>query len=380
MKNSISKSIKNTLIILDIIMFIYIALVFIFKDKINTLINPLNVAFFMLITFASYHFLGYKKNKKSKEKTKVNNIFIAVSTMYLITIYLIGNATGYITNKFSITTTIYLLLYLIISEVFRYIIVSKCNRNSNEQYIITFLYVLFDTLVLSSYTPTNILNIFNLISIIFISIIKNSLLTYTTYKFGYRCCYIYSFIVTLMPLLAPIYPNLGNYISVIFILTYSAVLFYNISKPVRKEEEETVNTYKKTIFYYLERALLVFVIITIFLVSGAFKYSISAIASDSMYPALKRGDAIIIEKADKKIRNNLKKDMIVAFEQDGKIITHRILTIEMQNGKEYIITKGDNNSTKDIQKKTKDDIIGIVRLRIPYIGYPSVEISEIKNK
>ena len=31
-------------------------------------------------------------------------------------------------------------------------------------------------------------------------------------------------------------------------------------------------------------------------------------------------------------------------------------------------------------KKTKDDIIGIVRYRIPLIGYPSVEISEIKNK
>ena len=73
-------------------------------------------------------------------------------------------------------------------------------------------------------------------------------------------------------------------------------------------------------------------------------------------------------------------DGIVAYEQDGQIVTHRILTIELNQGKEYIITKGDNNSTKDVQKKTKDDIIGIVRFRIPYIGYPSVEISEIKNK
>ena len=99
-----------------------------------------------------------------------------------------------------------------------------------------------------------------------------------------------------------------------------------------------------------------------------------------MYPALKRGDAIILEKVDKGNRNTLKKGMIVAYEQDGQIVTHRILTIELNQGKEYIITKGDNNSTKDVQKKTKDDIIGIVRLRIPYLGYPSVEISEIKNK
>ena len=51
----------------------------------------------------------------------------------------------------------------------------------------------------------------------------------------------------------------------------------------------------------------------------------------------------------------------------------------MENGIEKIVTKGDNNDTKDVTKKRKDDIIGIVRFRIPLLGYPSVEISEIKK-
>ena len=380
MKQSISKNIKKTLLIINIIFFVYIITLFALKDKINTLINPINVAFFMLVTFASVHFLGYKKSKKTKHKVKINNTFIIVSSLYLITIYLIGNATGYIKNPFNIANTIYLVLFLILSEIFRYIVLSKCTKNTNEQYIITFLYILMDTLVLSEFSPLNSLNILELLTILFISTIKNSLLSYTSYKHGYQSCYLYSFIITLMPILAPIYPDLSNYITIVFMLTYSAVLFYNISKPSRKEDEETANTYKKSIFFYLERFLLVFVVMIIFLVSGAFKYSISAVASNSMYPELKREDAIIIEKIDKKNINTLKKDMIVAFEQEGIIVTHRILSIELQSGKEYIITKGDNNSTKDIQKKTKDDIIGIVRYRIPLIGYPSVEISEIKNK
>lgn len=380
MKNSISKSIKNTMIIIDILLFIYIAIIFIFKDKINTLVNPINVAFFMLLTFICYHFLGYKKKKKNKIQTKINNIFIIISTLYLITIYLIGNATGFTKNSFSIISITYYVLYIIISEIFRYIFISKCNKTSNQQYIITFLFIMFDTLILSKFTPNNMLNFFDLLSIVFISTIKNSLLSYTSYRYGYKTCFLYAIIVSILPLVAPIYPKLGNYISVVFMLTYSAIIFYNISKPNRKDEEETANTYKKNVLFYVERFLLVVVIIVIFLVSGAFKYSISAIASDSMYPSLKRGDAIILERVDKKNINSLKKDMIVAFEQDGQIITHRILTIEMQNGEEYIITKGDNNSTKDVQKKTKDDIIGIVRFRIPYIGYPSVEISEIRNK
>lgn len=380
MKNTISKSIKNTMIIIDIILFLYIILIFIFKDTISTLINPLNVAFFMLLTFASYHFLGYKKNKKTKIKSQINNIYIIVSTMYLISIYLIGNATGFLKNDFNLLNTIYLILYLIISELFRYIFISKCNKNSNQQYIITFLLVLFDILIMSTFSPTNMLNIFSIISITIYSAIKNSLLSYTSYRYGYKSCYLYALITSLMPIIAPIYPDLGNYISIVFMITYSAIIYYNISKPTRKEEEETANTYKKNALFYIERFLLIFVVIIIFLVSGNFKYSISAIASDSMYPALKRGDAIILEKLDKKNIDSLKKGMIVAYEQDGQIVTHRIITIELQNGKEYIITKGDNNSTKDVQKKTKDDIIGIVRFKIPYIGYPSVEISEIKNK
>ncbi len=380
MKQSISKNIKSTMLILEIIVFIYIISIFIFKDYISTLINPLNVAFFMLLTFFSILLLGFKKAKKSKLKTKINNIFIIVSSVYLISIYLLGNATGFYNNSFSISNTIYLVLYLVLSEIFRYIFISKCNKTTSNQYIMTFLYVLFDLLVISSLGPTNIIKITDILSLTFISLIKNSLLSYTTYKYGYKSCYIYSFIIGLMPIIAPIYPDLSNYINVVFSLTYSAIIFYNISKPNRKEEEETANTYKKNILFYLERVLLVFIIIIIFLVSGNFKYSISAVASDSMYPYLKKGDAIILERVDEKNQNELIKGDVVAFEQDGKIVIHRILTIDTIDGEDYITTKGDNNNTKDVQKKTKDDIIGIVRYRIPYIGYPSIEISETKNK
>ena len=182
-----------------------------------------------------------------------------------------------------------------------------------------------------------------------------------------------------MPLISPLQENVGTYINLTTTIIYSAILLYHVSKPTRKTEEETVNTYKRGILYYLERVTLVIIVFIIILVSGNFKYSISAIASDSMYPELNKGDAIILEKIDKNNTDEIKEGAIVAFEEDGFIITHRILQIDEENGIEYITTKGDNNSTKDVQKKTKDDIIGIVRFKIPLLGYPSVEISEIKN-
>ena len=99
-----------------------------------------------------------------------------------------------------------------------------------------------------------------------------------------------------------------------------------------------------------------------------------------MYPTLKKGDAIIIEKLDDKNKHLVKEGVVIAFKDGDNIITHRIESIVNENGEEYIITKGDNNPSKDVTKKKKDDIIGIVKFRIPLLGYPSIEISQIKNK
>lgn len=378
MKKQITKNIQLTLHIINILIILYALITFIFKDKLHNIIHPLNVSFFMLITFFSILFLGFKKNKRNRDKIHIQNTYIVISTLYLITIYLTSNATGVYKNNIDIFNIICLLIYMIISEIERYILLNKANKKNNQTYFITFSYIILDILLISSFNNNIVLN--NYFTIIIISIVRNLLLSYTSQRFGYYPCFIYSLITFIFPFTLPIYPNLGNYLTIIFFIIYSLIIYYNISKPIRQEDEENYNKYKKGFSFYLERIFLVFVILIIFLVSGNFRYSISAIASDSMYPELKRGDAVILEKTNKSNINSLKKGMIVAFEEEGEIVTHRILTIELQEGKEYIITKGDNNDTKDVTKKAKDDIIGIVRFKIPLIGYPAVEISDIRNK
>ena len=380
MKNKISKQINTTLNVMSVILVLYILLTFVFKDKITNVLYPLNIAVFTLLCFASVFLLGYMPNKKNRIKDHISNVYIVITIFYLVTIYLLGNATSYVRIPFNIYNTVYLIIYLIFSEIFRYIILTKCTKKTNHQYIITFIYVLFDVLILSKMSPNHMLSVIELVYITLISVLKNSLLSYTSYKYGYYPCFIYAFVVTIMPLIMPLYPYLGNYISLIIFIIYTSIIFYNISKPTRKEEEESVNVYKKSIGYYVERVSLVFIMLIIALVSSAFKYSLSAIASDSMYPEIKRGDAILMSKPSQKELDSLKKGDIIAYEENGIIITHRILAIEEEDEETYFITKGDNNSTKDVTKKKKDDIIGIVKCKIPYIGYPSVEISDIKNK
>lgn len=378
MKSSISKNIKKHLNILSLIMFLCIVILFILKDNLNSILYPIGISIFLFSILITYFTLGIKHDKKNHIKFKMNNTIIVISIFYIITIYLIGNITGFHENILDISKGIYIIIYAIVSEIFRYIVISKSSKTTNIQYTITFLYVLIDVLLLSNFSLSNPIPIFDILSITFISILTNSLTSYISYKYGYKTSLIYRGITFVFPSIAPLYPKLGNYINVIANLTFASITFYNISKPTRKEDEENIS-FKKNFFFYLERVLLVFIFIIICLVSGKFTYQISAIASDSMYPNLKKGDAIITKKLNDKERSKLKPGMIVSFKDGDKIITHRILEIVKEKGEEYIITKGDNNERKDIQKKKKDAIISIVRFRIPYVGYPSIEVSEIKN-
>lgn len=380
MKNDISKQINFTMYVVEIIISIYSVVMFVLKDKIPTLMLSINVSFVALLLFSGVVLLGYRKNKKSIIKDKISNIFVSMTILYLIIIFFLGNILGYDKRSFDIIKIIYMVVITVANEIYRYLFAVKCNKKNTHLIILGFVYTMMDILVFSSFSPKNPIFIGDFVPMIIISGIKNALLTYTTYKFGYRPCILYAIIIDLFPVLAPIYPKLTNYIKLVVTIIYSSLIYYNISKPYYREDLESASTYRKSISFYVERVSLLLVVIIIFLVSGVFKYSLSAIASDSMYPALKRGDAIVIEEVTSKNVDTLKKDMIVAFYEEERIVTHRIVSIELDEGETYIITKGDNNDSKDVTKKKKDDIIGIVRLRIPYLGYPSVEISEIKNK
>lgn len=49
---------------------------------------------------------------------------------------------------------------------------------------------------------------------------------------------------------------------------------------------------------------------------------------------------------------------------------------EDKNGEYFIYTKGDANSNYDEYKITKDMIIGVVKFKIPLLGYPTVLLNE----
>lgn len=137
-----------------------------------------------------------------------------------------------------------------------------------------------------------------------------------------------------------------------------------------RKRKEISNRIKKIIFIFL--VLIIYNIVLLYIsyidkfdTPSFYIYKAYIISTESMYPAINKGDAIIIKKINE---DDIKVGDVVTFKVDEEIITHRIVGIE-NNGKENVyITKGDNNNVTDDFVISFEDIEGKQILKIPYLG------------
>lgn len=125
------------------------------------------------------------------------------------------------------------------------------------------------------------------------------------------------------------------------------------------------------ILYYISLCI-IFVIIAVTLLSSnkiGIPYKIFTVESGSMKPTLKVGDLIVTKN-----QNSYAIGDVVTFDggsDQGKriIITHRIVGEEDIQNMKFYTTKGDFNSVADINKISRDSIIGVYVFKVPLIGH-----------
>lgn len=102
------------------------------------------------------------------------------------------------------------------------------------------------------------------------------------------------------------------------------------------------------------------------LVSGTLgkTYRAYIVQSGSMAPALPVGSVVIT-----KSEPDYGKGDIVTFTQNSSQTTHRIASVEFDQGQPVFTTKGDANEEADNVKIKKDQIIGRSFFVVPYVGY-----------
>lgn len=94
------------------------------------------------------------------------------------------------------------------------------------------------------------------------------------------------------------------------------------------------------------------------LYANIFGYSLFTIKSGSMMPTINVNDDIIV-----KIGSEYQEGDIIVFEDDGMLVSHRVINIEGDS----ITTKGDNNNTED-KSFDKSLVVGKVIKILPDFG------------
>lgn len=110
-------------------------------------------------------------------------------------------------------------------------------------------------------------------------------------------------------------------------------------------------------------------LVAMFGVALAFGYQPATLTSDSMYPALRRGDIVFASPQT----NYQPGDVITFFRgANQERVTHRIVDVTYEPDGTVYTTKGDASRSADTDAIRNDDIVGSVRHVMPFAGTPAL--------
>ncbi|GLY19462.1 signal peptidase I [Kineosporia rhizophila] len=104
-------------------------------------------------------------------------------------------------------------------------------------------------------------------------------------------------------------------------------------------------------------------------------WSTHAVVSGSMSPQVQVGDVLVSGEV---APSELRPGMVVLFRDPvdpERVISHRIAAVNEDGS---FTTQGDANPTADTAAVPAGNVLGVARLRVPWIGYPAVWLGEAR--
>ena len=329
--------------------------------------------------------LLYKDDKKNKfQKNNVMLIVLISCLVYYAIIYISGFFVGFVYSTYSrsimgiLRNVFFSSVFIVILEYIREIIIQKSKYYKSliilSIVVLTLLELLFTISLIQMSDKRTVLEI--LMIVVIPCLFRNIFLTYSTYNFNVYCSIVYHLLIMEINYIVPVFPNIGNYLYTVLLILHpiiTIVLCSNFAFYKKKKIEDTVKFNKKIkIQKYAFYVISVFLLITIYLISDIGRFTMMAIGSESMTGTINKGDVVLIDKK----KREYKIGDIMAYDYDGSIIVHRVVEIKDNKISKAYITKGDKNESNDTWVSYNEHIRGKIVLRLRFIGWPTVKLSE----
>ena len=338
-----------------------------------------NLVIIILAIYSLSRF-GFMKDNNYLKSTVIKMV-ISCILIYLVTIYILGLILGFNRTPASLSIDYFIrvisfdALVIVAEEIMRYVIARNTQHKKIPLIVYTIILVILNIIIgIKGVDLRDNERLFIFITTVIVPAASvQAICSYLTYKVSYVPSLIFKLIMVLYELVMPIIPNLGYYLYASSNILICYFIYFICSKSIDKASKAKTDV-KKSYVRMLYVPILLFLIGIILLVSGLLTYKMIAIGSNSMVPAYYRGDAVIYKKIDPL---TVEKGDILVFRKDGVVITHRIVNIYDGEGSRIIKTKGDANESEDSFMVYDSEVLGIVKCRVKYIGYPTLWLNEL---
>lgn len=335
-------------------------------------------AFFVIYTIIVCRFIKFKKVDNLNKKNIIVLILI-LSIIHVLFFYIIGIWTGFYENFACLTFKRFytsILPYAIIvfcSEIIRSIFVTKQNKKNIV--IVTIALILAEVITyLTQYGISTLSDTLMLIGYVCLPAISTSILcNYIVKRYGIVPNIIYRIITRTYIYIFSILPDVYEFFQSAYSIIYPYLIYIILDKYYEDRKFEKVIKNKKGNFIMFGICTII-VAILIMLISCNFKYGILVVGSSSMNGTINKGDVVVYEQYKEQ---PLEKGQIIVFIKDHIKVIHCIENIQIKNDETVYYTKGTNNQQQDEGYRTNDDIIGVVKLKIIAIGWPTIWVNKL---
>ncbi len=329
----------------------------------------------LLLPLAALVWVFIKKRSILSLNTRQVIMLIAViGVLYIILYYLTGLKFGFVKNPYRLTIKNFFQFFLptaaiiFSTEVIRYVMRAQ---NSKLADVLSYLSCVTAEVLITA-TLGSISRFHRFMDFLglalFPAIVANILYHYLSKRYGPIPNIIYRGCTTLYLYLFAVVPAMPDPLFAFLNLIVPMAVYSFIDMLYEKKRRYALGKKNKAAAP-LTVATVVIMAALIMLISNRFAYGALVIATDSMTGELNRGDAAIFEQYDGQVITD---GQVIVFEKDGSTVVHRVVDIKCINGVNRYYTKGDVNEDIDEGYITGSNIMGIVSMKVPYVGYPTL--------
>jgi len=349
---------------------------------------------FVILATIIFALMGGTEKRPNPQASTANTIaFISVVLLGMVTLalsFFLGAGTNAMaTNLATIIRNLWEIgLVVILGEFIRFKLTKKLTRRSDNWGMIAIivltvslafgqivnLYILFDNATISEWIVTA-----------FRPLTISIMASFFAIKGSFLAAVLVSFVFTMITHLSPIIPNVST---MMFSLMVSGLALISIiilhlttsetSKAERAKEKRMAKYEKKSFTGWFTTAGIIGFLLAFFM--GAFPIYPIVVLTGSMSPTFERGSIVFVQSVPEgEAFIRVGEGYVIHFlSRTGVPYVHRVIDfVHDTDGEREYITQGDASYLIDPHPVPQEDVLGVVRMVLPFFGYPYVWLRTI---